>query len=409
MSNTETRTSLSRRNRAVRWTKRALGVIVGLAAVALLVFAFLPKPIPVELAEVRRGPLVVTVDEDGLARVKDRYLLSAPLSGNLTRITARPGDTVKQGDVLARIVPLDAPLMDARSRREAKARVAAAEAGKRQARAEIERAKVALSFAKTQASRARGLVSRGAVAPAELERAELDERARAAELTSAEFGAKVASYEAEMARAALSARDTSAKPEQFEVPSPVSGRVLKVMHVSEGVVQAGTPLLEVGDPKALEVVVDVLTRDAVRIRSGAKVSVTRWGGDPLAAHVRLIEPSAFTRLSALGVEEQRVNAIIDLDEPYPKWAALMDGFRVEARIVVWQSKETLVIPASALFRQDEGWAVFVFEGGRARRAVVVPGQNDGSTVEIASGLAPGQNVLVHPSDRVSDGARVARR
>ncbi len=395
----------------LRWTKRALGLAAVGGLLALIIVAFLPKPVPVETAAAEKVALVVTVDEDGLARVKDRYVLSAPLAGNLSRIAARPGDEVKQADVVARIVPLSAPLLDARSKQEARARVAATDAAKRQARAEIERAKAALAFAKKEASRSKELVSRGVVAPAELDRSQLDERARAAELTSAEFGAKVANYEAEMARAALGAHDAG-KPgnqEQLEVPSPVVGRVLKVMQVSEGVVQAGTPLLEIGDPSALEVVADVLTRDAVRIRAGARVSITRWGGEPLAGHVRLVEPSAFTRVSALGVEEQRVNAIIDLDEPYAKWSALMDGYRVEVRIVVWESKDVLSIPASALFRDHEGWAVYAVRSGTATKLTVQLGQNNGLSVEIQSGLEAGERVILHPSDRVKDGVRVEVR
>ncbi|MBX3127638.1 MAG: efflux RND transporter periplasmic adaptor subunit [Polyangiaceae bacterium] len=394
-----------------KWPRRVLFVTLSLGLVALIVIAFLPKPVDVEATVAERGAMVVTVDEDGRSRVKDRYVVSAPLTGNLARIELRAGDSVKQGDVLARLVPLAAPMLDARTRAEVQARINAAEASRRQVRSQIDRAKLATEFAKKEAERTRQLASQGAVGTSELDRAQLEERARAAELTSTEFAAKVADYEVSMARAALGALSTkrSDTEESMLVPSPLAGKVLKVLHESEGVVQAGTPLLELGDPAALELVVDVLTSDAVRISPGARASIERWGGPPLSARVRMIEPSAFTRLSALGVEEQRVNAVLDLDEPYEKWAPLMDGYRVEARIVIWQSSDVLRLPASALFRSEGKWAVFAIEDERAVLRSVEIGQNNGSEVELTGGLEPGARVVLHPSDRVKDGVQVTRR
>ena len=393
-----------------RWIKRVLLALVGLGLLALIVVAWLPKPVVVETAVSEKGKLVVTVDEDGRSRVKDRYVISAPLTGNVARIELRPGDTVQQGQVLARLVPLTAPLLDARSKKEAQARVAASEAARRQAKAQIERAEAALEYSKKQAKQTRELVAKGVVAETESDRANLEERSRQAELTSAQFGAKVAAHELSMAQAALGAFSAPGKGgDQMNVPSPVAGRVLKVIQESEGVVQAGAPLVEVGDPAALEIVVDVLTSDAVRIQSGAHVLLERWGGDTLHGRVRLVEPSAFTRVSALGVEEQRVNAVIDLDEPYAKWKALMDGYRVEAKIIVWQGADVVKLPSSALFRRGEGWAVFVVRGDQAAVAPVKTGHDNGLEVEILEGISPGDRVIVHPSDRVTDGVRVAYR
>ena len=397
---------------ASRWIKRSILVILAVGLVATIVYAWLPKPVPVETAVAEKGDLVVTVDEDGRTRVKDRYVISAPLTGNLARIELSPGDAVKQGEILARLVPLTAPLLDARSRKEAEARVRAAEAARRQAKAQIERASAAESYAQKEAKRTRELSGKGVITESELDRANLEERAREAELASAQFGAKVAEHELSMARAALGAfkgPGKAASEDQLVVPSPVRGRVLQVLQKSEGVVQAGAPLLELGDPSALEIAVDVLTSDAVRIPPGAPVEIVRWGGPSLPGHVRLVEPSAFTRVSALGVEEQRVNAVIDLDAPYEKWSQLMDGYRVEARIVVWKGKDVLTAPASALFRRDDGWAVFVVQDGRAVARRVEVGHNSGLSAEIVSGLSPGDRVVVHPSDRVADGVRVEHR
>jgi HlyD family secretion protein len=249
------------------------------------------------------------------------------------------------------------------------------------------------------------VISRG-----ELDQSLLRERTSRAELESSQFGARVANHEVEMARAALK-RLSAVKngAEELEVTAPVKGRVLKVMQESEGVVQPGASLLEVGDPAALEIVVDVLTSDAVRMRPGAKVVVERWGGEPLEARVRRIEPSAFTKLSALGVEEQRVNVRIGLAEPRSKWQALGDGFRVEVRIVVWESDDVLKLPTSAVFRHGGGWAVFVVEDGVARLRPIEIGERTARELQAVRGIEAGERVIVHPSDRVADGVRVKIR
>lgn len=402
-----------RRTRAIgKWLKRGLWVLFSLGLVAMIVVAFLPKPVPVDLVSARRGALRVTVDEDGRTRVIDRYELDAPLTGNLARIELDPGDAVTAGQVVARIVPLARPLMDPVTRAETEARVAAAEAARRQAQAAIPRARAALEFAEGQAARTRTLVGQGGLARDALERAELELRSRREELTSAEFGLRVATHQLEMARAALGRVSATGEDrgEQLEVTAPSDGVVLRVLHESGGVVQAGTALVELGDPAHLEIASDVLTSDAVDIEPGDRVIIERWGGQgELEGHVRLVEPSAFTRTSALGVEEQRVNVVIDLDSPREEWQRLGDGYRVETRIVIWEEEDVLVVPASAVFRHDEGWAVYRIVGERAELTPIEAGRRNGLLVQIEEGLEEGARVVAHPSDRVLDGVAVTPR
>lgn len=407
MNTTKQNRTQERRRTLKRWSKRALTGIVVVVLAAAAVQAALPKPVEVETGSVDEGSLVVTVDEDGVTRVKDRYVVSAPLSGNLARIELHAGDAVKRGEVIARILPARAPLLDARTRKEAAASVSRAEAATRQARAQIERAHAALEYSKREAARSKELYEKDVVTQAELDRARLDERTRRAELTSAEFADKVAKHELSMARAALGRFDgQQQKGEQFDVPSPIDGRVLKVIQQSEGVIQAGAPLLEVGDPRALEIVVDVLTSDAVHIKPSRPVSIDEWGGKPLQAIVRMVEPSAFTRVSSLGVEEQRVNAVIDLNAPYEKWSALGDGYRVEARIQVYRAEKKVRVPAGALFRRGQDWAAFAVIDGHAKLRKLQLGQRNDVHAEVSRGLSAGDRVIIHPSDQVSDGVEV---
>jgi HlyD family secretion protein len=400
-----------RKRKFARILKRALGVLLLLGVIALIVLAAIPRPVPADVATAESGEMSVSVDEDGRARVKDRHVVSAPLSGSLARIELDPGDRVEQGQIVARIVPLDPPLLDARTKSQAESRIAASLAAERQARAQTERAKAALEFSRKNTERVRELVQRNVVPRQELEQSELEVRTRSADLDSARFGARVADYEVKMARAALghlSAKGAK-KEEQMELPAPVTGRILRVIQESEGVVQTGTPLLEIGDPQALEIVVDVLTSDAVEIRPGGRATIDRWGGEPLLARVRLVEPSAFTRLSALGVEEQRVNVVLDLESPRDKWRALGDGYRVEAKIRVWEAQDVIKVPASAVFRHQGAWALYRIEGGAARLTPVSIGKRNPREVQVLEGIAAGDSVVVHPSDRVEDGVKIEAR
>lgn len=404
----------SRARSAMRWVRRGLGIAFVIAVLAMIVVAMMPKPVPVDVAEVEQGALEVTVDEDGRTRVKDRHIVAAPIAGMLARIEKNPGDAITEGEVVARIAPLAAPLLDPRSRAQAEARVAAASAAVRQAQATIDRARTAAEYARNEAGRQRSLLASGGVAASVAERADVEARTRTEELASAEFGARIAAHELEMARAAVGATGRGGAQargeEQLDITSPVTGQILKVIQESEGVVQPGTPLLELGDPAALEIVIDVLTSDAIQIEPGDHVVIEHWGGDrPLRGHVRVVEPSAFTRMSALGVEEQRVNVIVDLDEPRETWALLGDGYRVEARIIVWSEADVLKVPASAVFRHGDGWAAFRVVDGKARLTPVEIGRRTGLEVQITSGLERGDTVVVHPSDRVVDGVSVEER
>jgi HlyD family secretion protein len=384
---------------------------LGLAALAWL--ALRPPALPVEVGEVTRGPLRVSIDEEGETRVRERFVVAAPAAGHLLRIALEAGDAVAAGDVVAEIVP--APL-DPRAEAAAKARLEAAEDARRGAQARAALAESALAQAERDLARAERLRAAGARSDEALERARLDRTRAQRELESARFAEGAALHEADAARAVLmAARAPRRSPGPaddgcgapgtcIQVRAPVAAEVLRVHEESERIVQAGAPLLDLGDARAIEIVVDVLSADAVRIRPGAELWVEDWGGEvPLRAKVRRIEPSGFTKTSALGVEEQRVNVIADFVDPP---AGLGDGFRIEARIVVFEAADVLQVPASALFRRRDGWAVFAVEDGVARRRDVEIGAQNPFAAELRAGLEAGERVVLHPSDRLADGGRV---
>jgi HlyD family secretion protein len=388
-----------------------LGVLA-LGGSAWIIYAFLPRPARAEVAAASRGPMQVTVDEDGKTRIKDRYVVSAPLSGRLRRIDLDPGDAVAAGEtVIAVIEPTDPSLLDARALAEAEARVRAADAALRQAEPRLVSANAALEFARREHQRVQRASERNAASVEELEDAALFERTRLQDVRAAEFAVEIAKFELEQAQAALlrtSPEGETGEPEmRFVIQSPIDGRVLRVFQESVAVIAAGTPLVEVGDPSDLEVVIDVLSTDAVQINPGDEVIIEDWGGpQALRGEVRLVEPSAFTKISALGVEEQRVNVVADLVNPPADRPSLGDNFRIEARIVVWREDDVLRIPASALFRSGEGWAVFVAESGRARLRPVEIGRRNGLEAQIEGGLREGEQVITHPSDRIADGVAI---
>jgi HlyD family secretion protein len=395
-----------------RWLRRiALGAIV-LAVTAGIVLAFMPRALPVDTAPVGRGRFTVTVSEDGHARVKDRYVLVAPLTGSLQRIRLRAGTDVRQGETVARLLPAPPALLDERSREQAEARLRGAQAAARQASLQAQRVQSSAEQAALDSGRTRELFRKGAVPQAEFDRATLSDRIASAELESARFGVRVAEYDVEMARAALRHIDSGravAGTRAFEVPAPVTGRVLRVLRESEGLAQAGTALIELAEPGALEIVVDVLTSDAVRIARGAPVVLDRWGGPELSGNVRLVEPSAFTQVNALGVEEQRVNVIIDIADPPERWSMLGDGYRVEAHVAVWDGPDVVQVPLSATFRDGNGWAVYRVDDGVARLARVELGERTMTSGQVVRGLRAGDTVIVHPSDKVTEGIRVKAR
>ena len=385
----------------MKLTPKRLGVVAAVAlAAAGAIWLLRPGPLQVETARVARGPLQVTVDEEGETRVRDRYVVAAPVTGRVARIDLREGDLVAAGAVVARLFA--APL-DARAREQAVARVAQAEDAQRAADAAVKQAQAAAEQARRTCQRAQQLAARNLIAPEERERAELEETTRARELESALFRAQAAAHDVEVARAALLAgADTD-----ISLRSPVTGRVLRIPERSERVVLAGTPLLELGDPAKLEIVADLLSSDAVRVKPGDAVLIEGWGGgDTLRGRLRRIEPSGFTKVSALGVEEQRVNVIGDfVDSP----GAMGDRYRVEVRIVVWEGRDVLRVPTSALFRHGDGWSVFVVGQGRARRRDVRLGHRSAFDTEIVEGLNEGDVVVRNPTDRIADGLRVVVR
>jgi HlyD family secretion protein len=388
-----------------RWILTGL---VMAAAVSGLLWLMRPAPVRVELGTASRGPLEVTVAEEGRTRVRHRFVVAAPVSGRLERIALDEGDAVAAGDVVARVAP--APL-DPRSIAQAQAQLEAALAGRREAQARVAQARAALEQAERELARSRTLAAQSTLSAQALEQAELARTSRAEELRAALEGEDAAGHEVEAARAALLAAagaDGAAAPSPADsyvrVRAPAAGRVLRVFEESARVVAVGTPLVELGDPADLEIVVDVLSADAVKVRPGAEMRLEAWGGEEaLRATVRLVEPSGFTKLSALGVEEQRVNVIGDFAEPP---GALGDGYRLEARIVVWRGDDVLRCPASALFRRGEQWHVFSADAGRARLVPVQVGHRGVNAVEIRSGLEPGTPVILHPTDQLADGVRV---
>ncbi len=385
-----------------------LVLVAGLAAV--LAYAFVPRPLSVDLGTVIRGPLKVSIDEEGRTRVREVYVVSAPLTGRVQRVEPHVGDTVRAGKtVLASIQPTDPTFLDIRSQVQAESQVKAAEAAEALARAELQRTDAELEYAEAELKRARALALRGTISQAALDRAEMEVKTRRAARLTVEAGLRVKQFELETARASLITPGQNPEDGNHQadccvkVKAPVSGRILRVIHESEAVVAAGTPLIEIGDPRDLEMIVELLSADAVRIREGADVAIAEWGGDgELKGRVRRIEPYGFTKVSALGIEEQRVNVVIDFTDPPAAWSALGHGFRVEVAITVWAADDVVKAPVGALFRDGETWAVFLATDGSANLRHIELGHSNGTEAEILSGLAPGDQVVLHPSDRIAD-------
>jgi HlyD family secretion protein len=412
------------KSQMAKWLRRLVLLVIAGGVVGLIVVALLPKPVGVDLAAVEQGPLRVTVDEDGQTRIKERYVVSTPLSGRLLRIGLDVGDAVQAGEtVLARIQPTDPELLDPRAVAQAEARVKAAEARLSQVQAQLEKASVSYDFAEAEFARADQLADRGAVTPSELEEKRLAMNAAQQDVEAARFAINIARFELELEQAALvrtqgtadrsdsegegdAAADDNGSG-QFLIRAPISGRVLKLVQESATIATPGLELVEIGDPLDLEVVVDVLSSDAVRIEPGATALLEQWGGaEPLTARVRLVEPSGFTKFSALGVEEQRVNVILDLVDPPDERSSLGDGFRVEARIVVWEEPDVLKVPTSSLFRNEGEWAVFVVDDGQAKQRTIQIGRQNDLEAQVLSGLEVGARIVTHPGDKLADGVQV---
>ncbi len=383
-------------------------ILVGLAGV--VVMALRPRPVEVEVGVVRRGPLTVYVSEEGKTRIRNRYVVASPVGGSMQRVALKPGDTVKSGEtILTRIEPGVSPLLDVRAKAEAQARVNGATAGRSRAQEALEMSRTGLKYAQTNLGRIKGTASSGILSATERDNFEREVDLKTREVRSSEFALQVANYELEQSQAALLQLENPGGGSMMEIKAPVSGTVLRVQQESATIVAPGTAILEIGDPGDLEVEAEILSRDAVAIQPGAVVTVEQWGGEPAKARVRRIEPAAFTKVSALGVEEQRVLVLSDFVDQTPALKLLGDRFRVEVRVAVWHSDDTLLVPAGALFREGSEWKTFVYDKDKAKVVTVKAGRTDGKLTEVIEGLKAGDEVLMHPPDSVADGTEVVKR
>jgi len=395
--------------------RRSWLVIASIALIAVGWWMLRPQPVAVDLSPVTRGRLQLTVRDDGRTRIREKYVVSTPVAGRLIRIDLKPGDSVFAGEtVLGVIEPTDPSLLDPRALAEAQAREKASEARLSQVEPRQQLAQQRLKFTEAELQRVRSLAAKNAIGQQMLDEASLAHETAVAEHTEAAFSREIAEYELKMARAVLMHTNPSASyPEveafRFPIQAPISGKVLRVLQESATIVQAGEPLLELGDPSDLEIEIDILSTDAVKVKPGAKVFIEHWGGDhPLVGRVRLVEPSAFTKISALGIEEQRVNILVDFERDQDL-GSFGDGYRLEASIVVWEQADVLKVPVGAIFRVASDWAVYVNDLGRASLRLVQLGQQNDQEAEVLDGLKEGTQVVVHPGDRVSEGTPLRQR
>lgn len=393
--------------------RKLMFIALGAALLGLMVWAFAPAPAEVEIATVTQGRFERRVLEDGKTRLRERFVVSTPLAGRVGRINLRHGDTVERGAVVATLWPVSPALLDERTRAEQLARVGAAEAGLEKSRANVERAAAALEQARAELRRSETLAQQGFLSPTQNETGRLTVRLREKELESAQQDEDANRHTLAQTRIALrqySQPAAVATQAAYAVRAPVAGKVIKLMQQSEGIVPAGTPLMELGDPQRLEVVVDVLTEDAAQIKPLAQVELANWGNPaPLRGLVRLVEPAAFTKISALGVEEQRVNVVIDITTPPEAWSTLGDGFKVDVGVLVQAVDNAIQVPVSALFPMGSRSGLFRLEQGRARLQEVEVTARNGTTAWVPAGLAPGTQVIVYPDTKLKDGDSVTVR
>ena len=396
------------------WLKRATGALAAAAVVGGVAWFGWPRPIGVDLVAVAAGPMTVTVDEEARTRVRHIYTVSAPVAGKVLRTTRHVGDEVIADETVVAVMESARPAFhDVRTHQELEGALAAAEAAVKLAEAEVRRIEAALEFSRSDLRRAQMLARTDAIALRAMDKAKLEVDTSEAALASAKAQLEVRRSERASAAARL-ADGTAVAGEHpplccVKIRAPVSGRVLRIPQESETVVQPGTPLIEIGDPRDLEIVAELLSPDAVQVKPGAAVRINGWGGPPLQARVTRVEPAGFLKVSALGIEEQRVKTIIDLVDPPETWSALAHDFRVIVHVTIWNSDKALTLPVGALFRQGESWAVFVVRDGRARTIPVEIGQRNARVAEVVAGLAAGDHVVLHPSDRIRHGVRVAAR
>lgn len=384
--------------------------LLSVLVIALLLVGFWPQPIAVTAAIVKHAPLTITIEEEGRTRLIDRYVIAAPIDGVTCRSKLDVGDTVTKGQALLHISPLASQALDARSRAEATAQIAAANSAKQAAVAQAHAAETAAQLAATELARLQTLIEKRLIAQEVFDRAQAEANSSMAVLRSAKFNVNVANHELEAAQTRLQYSASSADDisvERIPVRSPITGKVLKVNRECESPVRTGDLLLEVGDPSALEIEVDVLSTDAVKIQAGMNVLFERWGGTgALAGIVRTVEPIAFTKVSALGVEEQRVLVIADFSSSPEQWQRLGDGYRVDAQFILWHQDQVLQIPTSSLFRYQGQWAVFIVDKHRAKRQLVKIGRRNGLAAQVLEGLAAGEQLIAYPDKTIEPGVRV---
>lgn len=405
------------RTKCAVWT-----VVLALAVAGLAWFAW-PQPIPVDLATVSRGPMEVTVDDKGKTEIRHVYTVSAPVAGKVLRISNPPGDegisrhvgdqVIANNTVVAVMQPMTPSFIDFRSREETEAAVAAADAAVKYAEAEVRRLDAAVNFYHAEYQRAQALARTQTVSVEALDKAKFDAANNEASLASAKAQVEVwQSVRQSLADRLISPTNATAPTDPaccIQLRAPVNGRVLKVIQKSEAAVQAGTPLIEIGDPLDLDVVADLLSTDTVQIKPRAPVRIDDWGGPPIRARVTRIDPAGFTKISALGIEEQRVHVTIDFVDPPAVWSRLGHDFRLIVHVTIWRSDNALTVPVSALFRSGDRWAVFALGNSRARTSPIEIGHRNNRVAEIVSGLAAGDHVIMHPSDQIRDGVSVSER
>lgn len=387
-------------------------IVVAIAVTAIVWFAW-PSPVPVDLGPVARLPMEVTVDEEARTRVRHVYTVSAPLTGTLLRVDREAGDSVTSNETVVAIMRATVPsLHDPRLHQELQSSLAAADAALKLAESERSRIEAALTYSRAELARAQSLASQGAVSRTTLDKMIADAKVNEAALASAIAEIEVRRNE----RASAAARLQNPVDEHgtssgccIEIHAPVTGQVLKVIQESEAVVAAGTPLIDIGNMKDLEIVAELLSSDAVQVEQGDLVHIDGWGGLAVEGRVRRVEPAGFLKVSALGIEEQRVRTIIDFTDPAERWQQLGHDYRVIVHVVIWKGEDVLTVPVSALFRVNDNWAVFKDVAGRARSTLVVIGHRNSRIAEVTSGLSANDRVVLHASDRVTDGARVAQR
>ena len=391
------------------WASVAALVLLG------LVFAFWPRALAVDLKPAAIGPMILTVGDEGETRVVDVFVISAPITGRLRRIEAEPGDTVDAGQtIVAEIEPTVSGLLDPRTEAEAEAQLNAAISAESLAKSELERAEAELKFAESELQRAAELAKNGTISERDREASERAFETSRAAMGAAQANMEVRRFELARARAHLmSPSEMTSRRSDCEcvnITSPVDGQVLRVHRESAGFVRAGEDLIDIGNPGRLEIVVDLLSTDAVKVAAGDQALIENWGGDGvLAARVRRVEPFGFTKVSALGIEEQRVNVVLDIVSPHEDWQTLGHGYQMDVRVVLWQADEVLKVPLTALFRSGADWALFVSEKGKAVRRTVEVGHRTSSEAQILSGLSEDELVVVYPGESVDEGIRIAAR